>query len=666
MREIVSPLDGIRSPFGRRRASSGLSVTLVGTLDTETDAFDGLTTDSIGTYGVIGEHAFIGYAATFNGAPTTLDAVIWSNQNPAGADKSGAATTYGTGSSPTDITAADEGTVFFHGRKGTTWVTRQFDVRYRPGTLPAFAAQSFTQGVGGTYQHPAATGTGLTWTYAQVGAVSGVTYNAGTRTFTYADTLALQAGTAFGASATDQYGRAAIGSPRTSTFTISDVVPAVITSLLVTGVQGTNGILPVEYTIDRTETNVAWGIGTGSTPTASALRAGTGMSDFGTVTLTAGTNTFSEDIVAGINSASLNLWMVTPGSNTVVTAAASAPGVVPFAIDTVAPAVSTLSPADGATDVLLTSNLVMTFSKAMKRQGTVDLRVVGGSSIQTFNLASAGTWSAGDTVWTGDPTSDFTALAALCVRWSGLEDTKANALADNTGDTQWNFTAGSASGYSPTFVNTNGTARYSYLGNQIAANAKMTFVARFKDVSNSTTGNFWFPNGRGVIRSTNGVLNIQIDDSANTTVYTANSTTAVLLGSTTKTLYIAVDLTVPSVTIEIDGVAPSMSVTVGPNAGNGLIGMNIASGILARDSALEILSAKVSEIFLQAGTILDPNLFYDGDHLDMDGVGTPHIYLGGGMEADAFNGNSAQGWNDSYNRGSITVTTQSATFTDAI
>jgi hypothetical protein len=72
---------------------------------------------------------------------------------------------------------------------------------------------------------------------------------------------------------------------------------------------------------------------------------------------------------------------------------------------------------------------------------------VGGALIQSFDLATGGAWSLGDTVWTGDPAADFTNGAALCVRWSGLEDLKGNALAGNGGDTAWNFAvAGAAAG----------------------------------------------------------------------------------------------------------------------------------------------------------------------------------------------------------------------------
>lgn len=109
-----------------------------------------------------------------------------------------------------------------------------------------------------------------------------------------------------------------------------------------------------------------------------------------------------------------------------------------------APAISSVSPVDGATGVATTASLVITFNRAMARQGTVDLRNVGGALIESFDLATEGVWSSGDTVWTGDPAVDFVNDAALCVRWSGLQDTIGNTIANNTGDTAWNFTVEAA------------------------------------------------------------------------------------------------------------------------------------------------------------------------------------------------------------------------------
>jgi hypothetical protein len=112
------------------------------------------------------------------------------------------------------------------------------------------------------------------------------------------------------------------------------------------------------------------------------------------------------------------------------------------AIDTTAPTVSTLSPTDNATDVAVDASLVMTFSEGMARQGTVTLKNVGGATIETFDLSTDGTWSTvseTDDRITLVPASDFTGSATLAVQWSGLEDSKGNALADNATDTTWNF-----------------------------------------------------------------------------------------------------------------------------------------------------------------------------------------------------------------------------------
>jgi hypothetical protein len=435
---------GTKTPFGRRGGAPAFALTVVGQDDPEL----GIATDSIGTYGAIGEHTSISYIATLNGGNVPLEAVKWSNSsNPA------SAATYGTGLNPTDIALADNGTVYLHGQYGGVWYTRSFPVRYRPGQLPAFAPQSFTVGVGGTYQHPAAIGPGLTWTYAQVAAVAGVTYDAGTRTFTYATSLAEQTGTAYGASATDQYGRPASASPRTSTFAIAvGDITAPTASAVVAGTQSATGDVPVSINGLSEDSTLFWvavptGSATPSAPQVVAGQNGSGgtPSGSGSQAVTLGGGPYSLALPSGLGSVNYDLHIVfrdAANNNSTVFSNTN------IAIDTTAPTVS-LSPADGATGVTATANIVMTFSEAMKTQGTVDLRVVGGASIQSFNLASQGTWSAGNTVWTGNPTADFNAGAALCVRWSGLEDTKGNTLADNTGDTQWNFTvAGAPTGIS--------------------------------------------------------------------------------------------------------------------------------------------------------------------------------------------------------------------------
>lgn len=128
---------------------------------------------------------------------------------------------------------------------GTPYTSNARRIVYAEGSLGAFTDQTFTEGVGGTYQHPAATGTGLTWTYTATDLIEGVTYDAGTRTLTYSSSLAIQAGTRGATiSASDQYGRAASGSPRAAIFTIEAAVAAV--NPVITGSSFTNNASPTD------------------------------------------------------------------------------------------------------------------------------------------------------------------------------------------------------------------------------------------------------------------------------------------------------------------------------------------------------------------------------------------------------------------------------------
>jgi hypothetical protein len=226
-------------------------------------------------------------------------------------------------------------------------------------------------------------------------------------------------------------------------------VPAVITIVSVS-TQESDGDVPVSYTIDKNDATVECVVfpAASGNPTAAQFNGGGAPTyvDQGTVSLTTSGSPINLTITGTFaGSVKLALLPTNGGDGDVVVSSA-------FTLDTTAPTISTLSPADGATAVSGTANLVMTFSEAMKTQGTVDLRVVGGALIESFDLATEGTWSSGDTVWTGNPASDFTAGASLCVRWSGLEDTKGNALANNTGDTLWNF--GVAGGVTNLYTNT--------------------------------------------------------------------------------------------------------------------------------------------------------------------------------------------------------------------
>lgn len=249
----------------------------------------------------------------------------------------------------------------------------------------------------------------------------------------------------------DEYGR-----ETSDTFALEVTQPAAITIVSI-GAQESDGDVPFVYTIEDNDPTVEAVLFDASEddPVASDFNGGGAPTyvDQGTVSLTLGGDPINLNITGTWNgSVKLALLPTGGGDADVVVSEA-------FTLDTTAPTISTLSPTDNATDVATNANLVMTFSEAMKQQGTVELRNVGGSLIQSFNLASQGVWSSGNTVWTGNPSSDFTAEANLCVRWSGLEDTKGNALADNTGDTAWNFTVAAASATPLTATLVDSTAR---------------------------------------------------------------------------------------------------------------------------------------------------------------------------------------------------------------
>jgi hypothetical protein len=182
----------------------------------------------------IGDHASIGYTTDPVSATET---VKWSNSsNPADA------ATYGTGASPTDYTAGDEGSLWLHvtdtieGESVT--VSRSAPIRYAPGTASSIA-DGQTATVDDTVLSIAATATGanLTFTYSLLNAPAGMTTNSstggigGTVTEVFDGTVTLRA--------TDQYGRVL-----DDTFTF--------TSSLRTQATAANGLGPFMYTRDDT------------------------------------------------------------------------------------------------------------------------------------------------------------------------------------------------------------------------------------------------------------------------------------------------------------------------------------------------------------------------------------------------------------------------------
>lgn len=401
-------------------------------------AFTGLSTDDIGLYGQIGNHAAIGFTVVDReGSPLTPDGVKWSaSPNPADA------ATFGTGASPTTFAAADGFFVYLHVTKdivdspdlGPLTVTRSFQVRQAPGAFGALAAQLLVANSGpAAYVFAAATGTGLTWTYTLVSPAAGISIVSATRTVTF-DTDALsELVAAFTVRATDQYGRTI---DRTAGISFGEPASIVIES---NGEQASTGEVPIGYVIDRDDPSVRLVVYPADLPAPTAADFTNGSSTYisqGTVALTTTGSPIDFELVGDFFELVRIALLPTGGGDDAVAVSEA------FFLDTAAPGLASRSPAQNAVRVPVDARLTMVFTEPMKQQGTVELRNVGGALIESFNVASVGTWSSGDTVWSHKPTADFVEAANLCIRWSGMEDTKSNALADGVGDADWTFEVG--------------------------------------------------------------------------------------------------------------------------------------------------------------------------------------------------------------------------------
>jgi len=127
-----------------------------------------------------------------------------------------------------------------------------------------------------------------------------------------------------------------------------------------------------------------------------------------------------------------------------------------------APTVSTFSPASGATNVAPTTNLVLTFSKAVARgTGTLTLRKSDNTPVETFNAATSDRISISGSTYTVDPTAalDQTTTFFLDIPSGAIADTSGNVYA---GTTTYSWTTASGGLVFPTSPTTGAT--YSFGG----------------------------------------------------------------------------------------------------------------------------------------------------------------------------------------------------------
>jgi methionine-rich copper-binding protein CopC len=113
-----------------------------------------------------------------------------------------------------------------------------------------------------------------------------------------------------------------------------------------------------------------------------------------------------------------------------------------FVVDTTAPTVSTVSPADGATNVAASSNIILTFSEAVEKgTGTIEIRSgsATGPVVESFSAATSSLLTVSGSTLTIDPTNNLAAgTQYFVVLPSGaIRDIAGNAYA---GTSTYDFT----------------------------------------------------------------------------------------------------------------------------------------------------------------------------------------------------------------------------------
>jgi autotransporter-associated beta strand protein len=223
-----------------------------------------------------------------------------------------------------------------------------------------------------------------------------------------------------------------------------------------------------------------------------------------------------------------------------------------FVPDTTPPAISSRNPANGATNVSPSANLVITFSENIAfGTGAITLRQSGGALIESFNVASppSGLTLSGATV-TINPTSDLALATTYYVEIDNgaIKDLSNNNFAGFTGSGTWSFST-TAPDTTPPAISTLNPANGA-TGVSPSANLSITF-----------SENIAFGTGAITLRQSGGTL----VESFNV----ANPPGGLTLSGATVTLNPAANLT-PATTyyVEIDATA------IDDLAGNSFPGIN--------------------------------------------------------------------------------------------
>jgi len=132
-------------------------------------------------------------------------------------------------------------------------------------------------------------------------------------------------------------------------------------------------------------------------------------------------------------------------------------------VDDGAPAVSGLSPADGATSVSTTANLVLTFDRTT-RAGTGTLAIktsTGDILVETITVSGALLSGNGSTTLTLNPSEDLSDVTSYYVTWTAnaFKNSFGQSVPAQSSPTYWNFTTGD--GTAPVISSVSATASVS-------------------------------------------------------------------------------------------------------------------------------------------------------------------------------------------------------------
>jgi hypothetical protein len=214
-----------------------------------------------------------------------------------------------------------------------------------------------------------------------------------------------------------------------------------------------------------------------------------------------------------------------------------------------------------------------------------------------------------------------------------------------------------SSAYTPTYVDNNATAWGRYAQSSGWANDNsFTYVALIKRDSLSVQKTLFEIDARSTIQmlATNK-LRVLIKDTANTTCWDSQSTSAVINATATAYhIFVQVDLGgTPSAIVKLNGVDVAMTDTTALTAGTGTIifARFNGAGMLADAGGGSISDIKIADLWFDrnpTGSKPAFSSFYAGAPLDISAVGSPDVFLGHNA--------SAATWNAGVGAGSATFT----------